>query len=136
MVLQQSFYRLFFVRRVTNLAKHQAMLFIFCARWPPYIYSLLSTAEMASNFHSLYCPGAVKVMGMGIAFFVAGLNLNIITLIKSDEVHKLPELNDLIASFFSFLLCSLPCDLNLEGWGRQGCESSDRFMSLWENESC
>lgn len=37
---------------------------------------------------------------MGIDFFVAGLNLNIITLIKSDEVHKLPGLNDLIASFF------------------------------------
>lgn len=69
-----------------------------------------------SNFHSLYCPGTVKVMGMGIDFFVAGLNLNIITLIKSDEVHKLPELNDLIASFFFFLLCSLPCDLNFEGW--------------------
>lgn len=34
-----------------------------------------------SNFNFLCWPGAVKVTGMGTDFFIAGLNLNIITFI-------------------------------------------------------
>lgn len=47
------------------------------------------------NVH-LRQPEALKVTEVGMDFPVPGLNLNLIALIKSDEVHKLVGLNDLM----------------------------------------